>query len=98
MSNVIDVLSVYRKAEKVICLQTEQWCHITVELKNGSTHFQEMIAPFESNPNVEIKLDDDSCSICIRGVPDAVVSAYDHVNGQLSRDLHVTNRLYIIVM
>ena len=53
---------------------------------------QEIIAPFETNPNVKIKLQLESYSIKIRGVPDAVISAYDHIYSHLQKDLHVQNR------
>ena len=53
---------------------------------------QEIIAPFETNPNVKIELQLETCSINICGVPDAVISAYDHINNQLDKDLHVQDR------
>ena len=82
----------YRKAEKIVDLNQQQWNHLTNRHESGAMPLQEIIAPFETNPNVEIELQMGTCSIKICGVLDAVISAYDHVTNQLHKDLHVQNR------
>ena len=73
-------------------LNQQQWNHLTNRHKSGTTILQEIIAPFETNPNVKIELQLDKCSIKICGGPDAVISAYDHITNQLNKDIHVQNR------
>jgi hypothetical protein len=71
-------------------LNQQQWNHLTN--KSGTMPLQEIIAPFETNQNVKIELQVGTCSIKIYGVPDAVISAYDHITNQLHKDIHVQNR------
>ena len=73
-------------------LDESQWNHLTNRDKSGTMILQEVIAPFKTNPNVDIQLQFESCGIKISGVPDAVISAYDHITGQLNKDIHVKSR------
>ena len=82
----------YRKAEKIVDLNQQQWNHLTNKHESGTMLLQEIIAPFETNPNVKIELQVVTCSIKICGVPDAVISAHDHITNQLYKDLHVQTR------
>ena len=60
--------------------------------KNGTPFLQEIIAPFETNDNVDIQLQVGTCSLKISGVHDAVISAYGHITNQLNKCLHVKDR------
>ena len=82
----------YRKAERIVDLNQQQWNHLTNRHKSGTTLLQEIIAPFETNQNVKIELQVGKCSIKICGVPDAVISAYEHITNQLNKNLHVQSR------
>jgi hypothetical protein len=73
-------------------LDQQQWNHLTNRHESGTMPLQEIIAPFETNPNVKIELQVGACSIKVWGVPDAVISAYDHITKQLHKDLHVQSR------
>ena len=86
------ICSFHRKAERIVDLQQQQWNYLTKRHESGTMILQEIIAPFETNPNVKIELQLETCSINICGVPDAVISAYDHINNQLNKDLHVQDR------
>ena len=73
-------------------LNQQQWNHLTIKRESGTMLLQEIIAPFKTNPNVKIELQVETCSIKICGVPDAVISAHDHITNQLHKDLHVQTR------
>ena len=77
-------------------LQRGQWNHLMTMQHNDTTFYHEIIAPFKTNPNVEIQPQMDTCSIKISGVPDAVISAYDHITSQLNKDLHVQDRCVVL--
>ena len=81
-----------RHAERTVSLDQNEWNHLTVMDKSGTMILHEVIAPFKTNPNVDIQLQFKSCGIKISGVPDAVDSAYDHITGQLNKDIHVKSR------
>lgn len=82
----------YRKSAKIVDLNQQQWNHLTKKDKCGTMLLQEITAPFDANPNVGIELQEGTCSIKVCGVPDAVISAYDHITNQLNKDLHVQSR------
>ena len=78
-------------------LEQSQWCHLTVVQKSGTTLLQEILAPFKTNPNIDIQQQMETHSIRIHGAPEAVISAYDHITNQLKKDLHMQDR-YDITM
>ena len=73
-------------------LKQGQWCYLTTMQKNGSTPLQEILTPFETNPNVDIHTQPETQSVVICGTAKAVISAYDHITNQLNKDVHVQDR------
>lgn len=73
-------------------LKQSQWCHLTVVQKSGTTLLEEILAPFETNPNIDIQQQMETHSILICGAPEAVISAFDHITNQLNKDLHMQDR------
>ena len=80
------------RAEQVIKLRPEEWCHLSTLQISGTTLLQEIIAPLKTNPNVEIRPQEDIHTICVRGIPEAVNGAYNHIISHLNKDLHILNR------
>lgn len=78
--------------EKVLKLQPDQWNQIMPVGPHGGSKFNEITAPFESNPNVDIQLQVKDTSIVFRGVRDAVLSAYNHLSTHLNKELHISNK------
>ena len=78
--------------EKTMKLQPDQWNRLTSIGQHGGSKFLEIKAPFESNPNVSIQLQIETTSVRFTGVKDAVLSAYNHFEGHLNKDLHIADR------
>ncbi len=77
---------------KLLQLQPEQWNQLMTAQPSGKSQYQEIVLPFKINPSVEIKIVPDRFMLQISGIPAAVSSAYEHVQRQLSKDLHISDR------
>ena len=77
---------------KLLQLQPEQWNQLMTVQPSGRSLYQEIVLPFKTNPNVAIKIVPDSYMLQISGVPAAVSGAYEHIQSQLSKDLHISDR------
>ena len=79
-------------------LQAEQWNQLMTVQTSGASLYQEVISPFQSNPNVKIEIMVDKCTIKFTGEPTAVNCAYEHVLKHLNKVLHVTDRYECILI
>ena len=88
------IYSLIRQNEemKMLPLQPEQWNQLMMVQSSGKSLYQEIILPFKTNPNVAIKIAPDSYMLQISGISAAVSSAYEHIQNQLSKDLHISDR------
>ena len=59
---------------------------------SGKNLYQEIVLPFEINPNVAIGILPDRFMLKISGTPSAMSSAYEHMRSQLSKDLRISDR------
>ena len=62
---------------------------------DGSSPYQDLIAPFKTNPNVDISPLMEQLAVRFVGMPDAVFSAYKHVADALNKTLHIDDKLVL---
>ena len=89
--NITFALCFFR-AKKVIPLRYEEWCHLNAIQSSGVTLLQEVTAPLLISPNVKIHVEEETHTICIQGIAEAVTGAYNHIIGHLNKDLHIPDR------
>ena len=77
---------------KLLKLQPEQWNQLMTVQSTGTSLYQQIISPFQTNPKVRIEIQADVRVLKISGVPAAVSSACEHVLHHMNKDLHVTDR------
>lgn len=78
--------------ERLMALQPTQWNQLMKVEHDGSSHFQQLSAPFKTNPNVRIEPQINEHSLRFVGSCDAVISAYKHFSDALNKELHIPDR------
>ena len=78
--------------EQLMQLQPYQWNKLMLVGPHGSSSYQQLKSPFNTNPNVKIELLVDQQAVRFSGTSDAVFSAHRHFTDALNKELHVDDR------
>ena len=73
----------------VITCSPEQWNRLLTVDTGGNSLFQELMFPFQSNPNVQIQPVYEKQVIVITGASEAVTVAKEHIERGLTKDISI---------